>query len=75
MQKAKIFQNGQSQAIRIPKEYRFHGKEVGIIPLGNSIVVQPVLSSWQDVFDTIKPTDDFLVDDLPEAKRKWELFK
>ena len=78
MQKAKIFQNGQSQAVRIPKEYRFSGKEVSIIPLGNSIVLQPVLQSWQDVFNTIKPTGDFLpecFDDLPETKRKWELFK
>ncbi len=28
MKKAKIFQNGQSQAIRLPKEFRFLGKEV-----------------------------------------------
>lgn len=78
MQIAKIFKNGQSQAVRIPKEYRFDSKEVNIIPLGNSIILQPVLNTWKDVFNAIQPTDDFFVErkrDLPETKRKWELFK
>lgn len=78
MQRAKIFKNGQSEAVRIPKEYRFNTKEVVVIPLGNSVILRPVLNTWQEVFDSIKQTDDFLsdgIDKLPDDKRKWELFK
>lgn len=78
MHKAKIFKNGQSQAVRLPKEFRFTTNEVNIIPLGNSIVIQPLLKTWKDVFDSIKPTNDFFTDgrkDLPPQERKWELFK
>lgn len=78
MHKAKIFKNGQSQAVRLPKEFRFTTNEVNIIPLGNSIVIQPLLKTWKDVFDAIKPTNDFFNDsrkDLPPQERKWELFK
>ena len=42
MKKAKVFQNGKSQAIRIPREYRFNSKEVAVTPLGKGIVLQPI---------------------------------
>lgn len=78
MKKAKIFQNGHSQAVRLPKEFRFSTKEVVIIPLGNSIVLQPLLKTWQEVFDKITPTNDFFTqgrEDIPSQERKWELFR
>lgn len=78
MHKAKIFKNGQSQAVRLPKEFRFTTKEVNIIPLGNSIIIQPLLKTWRDIFNEIKPTNDFFTEgrkDLPSQERKWELFK
>ena len=78
MHKAKIFMNGQSQAVRIPKEYRFASKEVSVTTLGNGIVLQPILKTWQDVFNELKPTDDFLVDgieDLPPQERNWGALK
>ena len=78
MHKAKIFKNGQSQAVRLPKEFRFTTNEVNIIPLGNSIIIQPLLKTWKDVFDAIKATNDFFTNgrkDLPPQERKWELFK
>ncbi|MCZ6886600.1 MAG: type II toxin-antitoxin system VapB family antitoxin [Rickettsia endosymbiont of Ixodes persulcatus] len=78
MNKAKIFMNGQSQAVRLPKEFRFSAKEVSIIPLGKGIVLQPILKTWEEVFDEIKPTGDFFPEgrkDLPLQERNWELFK
>lgn len=75
---AKIFKNGQSQAVRLPKEFRFNTNEVNIIPLGNGIVIQPLLKTWTDVFNEIKPTNDFFIEDrkeLPPQERKWEMFK
>ena len=78
MKKAKVFQNGKSQAIRIPREYRFNSKEVAVTPLGKGIVLQPILYSWKEVFNAITPTNDFLpkgIDNLDTDKRDWELFK
>ena len=42
MTTAKIFQNGKSQAVRLPKEFRFEGKEVRISRVGNGVLLKPV---------------------------------
>jgi antitoxin VapB len=78
MKKAKIFRNGRSQAVRIPREYRFNSKEVAITPLGKGIVIQPILYSWKEVFEAITATRDFLpegVEDVKTDQRDWEAFK
>jgi antitoxin VapB len=36
---AKLFKNGRSQAVRRPKECRFKGKEVGVVNLGNAVLL------------------------------------
>ena len=41
MQTAKIFSSGRSQAIRLPKEYRFSGTEVGVMRVGEMVVLYP----------------------------------
>ena len=38
METAKLFQNGQSQAVRLPKKYRFKGDKVIIKRVGNAVV-------------------------------------
>ena len=51
-QRAKLFQTGRSQAVRLPKEFRFAGTEVSIRRSGNAVVLEPVVSdrdwSWLD---------------------------
>ena len=39
---AQLFMNGRSQAVRLPKSYRFEGKEVRIEKIGHSVVLTPV---------------------------------
>jgi antitoxin VapB len=39
---AKLFMTGRSQAVRLPKEFRFEGKEVRISRVGNGVLLQPV---------------------------------
>jgi len=39
MKNAKLFTNGQSQAVRLPKEYRFSGNEVGIMKVGEVVLL------------------------------------
>lgn len=50
MPTAKIFQNGSSQAVRLPKEFRLTGKEVNISRQGNKIILEPIESSWEQWF-------------------------
>ncbi|MEA5512088.1 type II toxin-antitoxin system VapB family antitoxin [Crocosphaera sp. UHCC 0190] len=73
---AKLFMNGRSQAVRLPQEFRFEGKEVYIQREGNRVILYPKSSSWQDFFDkTPLPSEDFMEEriDLPPQNRE-ELF-
>lgn len=49
MKTAKLFKNGSSQAIRLPKDFRFEGTEVHIEKIGNSMVVTPKQTDWSDL--------------------------
>ena len=46
MDKAKVFWSGRSQAVRLPKEYRFDCTEVRIRRHGNAIVLEPIQDDW-----------------------------
>jgi len=62
MKKAKLFQNGQSQAIRLPKEFRFKGEQVFIKKQGNAVVLLPMKNPWQSLLDSLhKFSKDFMV--------------
>ena len=59
MEIAKLFANGQSQAIRLPKEYRFSGSEVGIRKLGEMVVLFPKNKKEEIFFSSLGEfTDD-----------------
>ncbi|MBE7413551.1 MAG: type II toxin-antitoxin system VapB family antitoxin [Leptospiraceae bacterium] len=55
MNRAKLFKNGESQAIRLPKQFRFKGKEVYIRKDGNNVVLSPIDDAvdriWKILFD------------------------
>ncbi len=73
---AKVFQNGRSQAVRLPKELRFNTAEVYIEKRGDCLILSPRPISWDDFFDSpVKPTEDFMQErvDLPPQAR--ELFE
>jgi len=55
---AKIFQNGRSQAVRLPKAFRLKGKEVKIRKEGEKIILEPLESSqWPEGFWDAFPVD------------------
>ncbi len=61
VQTAKIFMNGRSQAVRLPKEFRFDTDEVYIARQGENIIISAKKPSWDDFFDTKSAFDnDFL---------------
>ena len=48
---AKIFKNGRSQAVRIPKAFRFKGNEVKISKEGDKVILEPLeRSKWPEGF-------------------------
>lgn len=63
IKKAKIFLNGRSQAVRLPKEFRFDTDEVYITKQGNKIIITEYEPSWDEFFDSVSVFgDDFLKD-------------
>lgn len=61
MHKAKLFQNGQSQAVRLPKEFRFEGSEVYIKKTANSVILIPLENPWASLFRGLEHfSDDFM---------------
>jgi len=74
---AKVFQNGQSQAIRIPKEFRVNSEEVYIEKVNDTLIIKPkVKDKWEAFFEELEKVDtnNFMVqrDQLPVQER--ELF-
>ena len=53
METAKLFINGRSQAVRLPKEFRFDGDEVFIKRVGDAVVLLP-LRGWRTLFSAIE---------------------
>ena len=54
MDTAKIFMTGRSQAVRLPKEYRFAGDEVFIKRVGDAVVLMPRQLSWDTLFASLE---------------------
>lgn len=84
MQRAKVFWNGRSQAVRLPKEFRFEGDEVAIRREGDLVILEPVTpdeDEWAWLDRITGPLDeDFLRaidEDLPMQERPEldDLFK
>jgi antitoxin VapB len=84
MNTAKLFWTGRSQAVRLPKEFRFEGEEVRIRRQGNAVVLEPLASNhakdwaWLDEIAG-KFSGDFMADrEQPEMQERPaldELFK
>jgi len=61
MKTAKLFRNGQSQAVRLPKEFRFEGDFVYVKKSGNAIILLPAKGSWDSLLQSLdKFSDDFM---------------
>ena len=58
MDTAKLFQNGKSQAVRLPKEYRFSGSEVSIKRIGEVVLLYPTGDKWERFLRTEPISDD-----------------
>jgi antitoxin VapB len=57
MQSAKIFKSGRSQAVRLPKEFRFEGTEVRIRRQGSAVILEPMPNDWSWLGAVCGPVD------------------
>lgn len=66
MKMAKLFKNGESQAVRLPKEFRFAGEEVFIKRMGSAVVLLPKAKSWDTLLESL---DKFPADFMSEREQ------
>jgi antitoxin VapB len=74
---AKLFQNGQSQAVRLPKEFRFEGDAVFIKKSGSAVILIPLVNSWDSLIGSLeKFTKDYMADrDQPGQQEREAMFE
>ena len=61
MMTGKLFENGRSQAVRLPKDCRFDGKEVAIHKIGDVVMLMPKEKSWNGLLASLDLfSDDFM---------------
>jgi antitoxin VapB len=67
MHTAKLFMNGGSQAVRLPKECRFEGTEVYVRRVGSAVILYPKDDPWALLRESLDEfSDDFLPDGRPD---------
>ncbi len=75
---AKIFKNGQSQAVRLPKEFRFENQEeLFVKKVENGIILLPKndKSVWDNMFDKLDEfSDDFMQTRVQPTQNREDLF-
>ena len=71
METAKIFENGRSQAVRLPKKFRFNTDEVVVQQLGAAVLLVPKDALWQTLMDGLDSfTDDIFEDGRDQGDLK-----
>jgi len=71
MSTAKIFENGRSQAVRLPKECRFDSEEVFINKVGGVVMLIPMEDKWSGFLQSFGLfSDDFMEDGRDQGQEK-----
>ncbi|HEY9788561.1 MAG TPA: type II toxin-antitoxin system VapB family antitoxin [Candidatus Obscuribacterales bacterium] len=72
MQTAKIFWSGRSQAVRLPKDFRFKGDKVRIRRHGNAVILEPVPDDWAWLDEITGMLDSDFIDAVLEQPEQQE---
>jgi antitoxin VapB len=76
---ARLFRNGRSQAVRLPREFRFEGSRVRLRRVPQGVLMEPLISNtrkWFEELDRLSATEPFMPDERhqpPTPSR--EIFK
>jgi antitoxin VapB len=63
MNTAKLFKNGKSQAVRLPKDFKFNGSEVYVKKIGRNVLLIPKEDPWESLISSLgKFSDDFMTE-------------
>ncbi|MGO8087362.1 antitoxin [Rhizobium leguminosarum] len=76
METAKIFWSGNSQAVRLPKQFHFDGDSVTIRRQGRAIILEPISDNWEWLADVTGPVDpDFAsaAEEQPAGQERLKL--
>lgn len=69
METAKLFQNGRSQAVRLPMAFRMPGNEVKISRKGKKVILEPLEATWDSLFESLDEfPEDFMKDGRNQPK-------
>lgn len=73
LETAKLFQTGRSQAVRLPKAYRFEGDEVIIKRVGDGVLLLPRNNGWKNLLSSLEKFDGFQIerDQGEQQERDW----
>ena len=69
---AKLFKTGRSQAVRLPKDFRFEGDEVRIRREGTAVILEPLSSDWQWLETLNRDIDDDFVQSASERPKQQQ---
>ena len=74
MERAKLFQSGRSQAVRLPKQFRFGGSEVFVKRVGKAVVLLPTDDAWDSLAQALDLfSDDYMAErQQPSAQQQRE---
>lgn len=78
MRKAKVFWSGRSQAVRLPKDFRFDTDEVRVRRRGSAVILEPIPKDWAWLDALARPLDDDFVqavNEQPESQDRPDLDK
>lgn len=69
----KLFINGGSQAVRLPKDLQFQSTDVCIQKYGNGVLITPQKITWREFFKMPRASDDFMEnrDQQPVQEREF----
>lgn len=71
MMTAKVFENGRSQAVRLPKECRFNTDEVAVNKIGDIVLLMPKTSKWSSFMQAIDMfSEDFMNEERTAGKEQ-----
>lgn len=72
MTTAKVFWSGRSQAVRLPKEFRFEGTEVRVRRHGRAVILEPIADDWGWLDEAAGRLDDDFVQAVREQPPEQE---
>lgn len=75
MQTAKLFKNGESQAVRLPKAFRMPGSEVRIRKDGRKVILEPIEKGWNPMWSALEqlPADFAIEREQPAMQTREEI--